>query len=171
MILSINENFETEKEILKTQKKYYINFVKEDYKLLTFSVVIGVFVAALGMAMSIFLQKLIDDILPSHNITKLITGIALLSILLIARVGIGVLREFFLLQQSKDFNNRINNQFYISLLHLPKSFFDTRKVGELIARLNDTSRIQNVIKMLSSNLVIDILVSLTSFVFLFLYSW
>lgn len=171
LVLSINENFETEKEILKTQKKYFINLVKEDYKLLTFSVVIGVFVAALGMAMSVFSQKLIDEILPSHNITKLITGIVLLSILLMARVGIGVLREFFLLEQSKDFNNRINNQLYNALLHLPISFFDTRKVGELIARLNDTSRIQNVIKMLSSNLIIDVLVSLTSFVFLFLYSW
>jgi ATP-binding cassette, subfamily C, bacteriocin exporter len=72
LTLSPNENFITTKEATKTQKKYFINLLKEDYKLLAFSVVIGVFVAGLGMAMSIFSQKLIDDILPSHKLNKLI---------------------------------------------------------------------------------------------------
>ncbi len=171
LVLFANETFITTKEASKTQKKYFFDLIKEDQKLLIFSIIIGVFVAGLGMAMSIFSQKLIDDILPSHKINKLITGIVLLSVVLLARVGFMILREFFLLQQSKDFNNRINNQFYSSLLHLPKPFFDTRKIGELIARLNDTQRIQSVIKMLASNLIIDVLVAIISIVFLFLYSW
>ncbi|WP_369752767.1 peptidase domain-containing ABC transporter [Flavobacterium sp. WC2409] len=171
LTLSPNETFATSKEASKTQKQYFINLLKEDYKLLWFSIIIGVFVAGLGMAMSLFSQKLIDDILPSHNIKKLITGIVLLTVLLLAQVGFMILREFLLLQQSKDFNNRINNQFYSSLLHLPKPFFDTRKIGELVARLNDTSRIQSVIKILASSLVIDVLVSIISIAFLFLYSW
>ena len=68
---------------------------------------LGVFVAGLGMAMSLFSQKLIDDILPSHNSKKLITGIILLGILLLARVGISVLREYIMMQQSKDFNKKL----------------------------------------------------------------
>ena len=171
LILSPNEKFTTSKETKKTQQYYFINLLKEDYKLLIFSVIIVFFVAGLGMAMSIFSQKLIDDILPSHKINKLIAGIVLLAVLLLARVGFMILREFFLLQQSKDFNNRINYQFYNSLLHLPIPFFDTRKIGELVARLNDTGRIQSVIKMLASSLVIDVLVSITSIVFMFIYSW
>lgn len=165
-----NENFVQEKETNQSQKKWFLNLVKEDYKLLWISVLLGVFVAALGLAMSLFSQKLIDDILPSENKTKLISGIALLTVLLLARVGISVLREYFLMQQSKDFNNRINKSFFTSLLQLPKPFFDTRKIGELVARLNDTQRVQRVIKMLASNLVIDVLVTIISLVFLFMYS-
>lgn len=171
LTLEPNENFvkaETEKH---SQKKWFLDLLKEDYKLLWISILLGVFVAGLGMAMSLFSQKLIDDILPSHNIKKLVSGIALLAILLLARVGISILREFFLLQQSKDFNNRINANFFSSLLQLPKPFFDTRKIGELVARLNDTQRVQRVIKMLASSLVIDVLVSIISMVFLFMYSW
>jgi ABC-type bacteriocin/lantibiotic exporter with double-glycine peptidase domain len=171
LTLETNDNFikaETEKH---SQKKWFLDLLKEDYKLLWISVLLGVFVAGLGLAMSLFSQKLIDDILPSNNIKKLVSGIALLAILLIARVGIAVLREFFLLQQSKDFNNRINTNFFTSLLQLPKPFFDTRKIGELVARLNDTQRVQRVIKMLASSLVIDVLVSIISLVFLFMYSW
>ncbi|QIH38554.1 peptidase domain-containing ABC transporter [Flavobacterium sp. Sr18] len=171
LTLEPNKNFIKETEVKNAQKKWFVNLLEPDHKLLWISVLLGVFVAGLGMAMSLFSQKLIDDILPSHNINKLISGIVLLAILLLARVGISVLREFFLLQQSKDFNNRINSQFFSSLLHLPKPFFDTRKIGELVARLNDTQRVQRVIKMLASNLVIDILVSLISLIFLFAYSW
>jgi ATP-binding cassette, subfamily C, bacteriocin exporter len=171
LTLAPNELFHKEKAVKNAQLKWFLDLLESDYKLLWISVLLGVFVSGLGMAMSLFSQKLIDDILPSHNIKKLISGIALLGILLLSRVGISVLREFFLLQQSKDFNNRINNQFFTSLLHLPKSFFDTRKIGELVARLNDTQRVQRVIKTLASSLVIDILVSIISMVFLFGYSW
>lgn len=170
LFLSPNQNFISEKETEKTKKKYFLSLLKDDFKLLAFSIIIGIFVAGLGMAMSIFSQKLIDDILPSNDIKKLISGIVLLSILLSARVGLSILRQYFLIQQSKDFNNRINNTFFTSLLLLPKPFFDTRKIGELVARLNDTQRVQNVIKIISSSLIIDVLVAIISLVVLFTYS-
>jgi ATP-binding cassette subfamily B protein len=171
LTLEKNENFVKAATEKNAQKKWFLNILKEDYKLLWISVLLGVFVAGLGLAMSLFSQKLIDDILPSQNIKKLVSGIALLTVLLLARVGIASLRDFFLLQQSKDFNNRINTNFFSSLLQLPKPFFDTRKIGELVARLNDTQRVQSVIKMLASSLVIDVLVTLISMTFLFTYSW
>ncbi|WP_445711186.1 peptidase domain-containing ABC transporter [Flavobacterium sp.] len=171
LTLAMNTSFVKTTTTKQSKQKWFLSLLQEDYKLLMLSVLLGVFIAGLGMTMSIFSQKLIDDILPSENKTKLFSGIALLMVLLLTRVGVSVLREFFLMQQSKDFNNRINSQFYSTLLHLPKSFFDTRKTGELVARLNDTQRIQKVIKQLASSLVIDVLVAIISTVFLFIYSW
>ncbi|MCF6348902.1 MAG: cysteine peptidase family C39 domain-containing protein, partial [Flavobacteriaceae bacterium] len=171
LTLTPNENFVKATEAKKSKKEWFLKLLRKDYQLLGISIVFGVAVALLGMAMAIFSQKLIDDILPSQNSTKLITGIGLLAFLLLVRVGFSTLREFFLIKQSKDFNNRIIDTFYSSLLHLPKPFFDTRKIGELVARLNDTNRVQRVIKLIASNFVIDILVTLVSFGFLFYYSW
>jgi ATP-binding cassette subfamily B protein len=171
LTLTPSMNFVKAAETKKSKKDWFINLLKEDSQLLGISVVIGVGVALLGLAMAIFSQKLIDDILPSHNTQKLVTGIGLLAFLLLIRVGFSVLREFLLMKQSKDFNNRIIGKFYGSLLHLPKPFFDTRKIGELVARLNDTNRIQRVIKLIANNFIIDILVVLISFGYLFVYSW
>ena len=95
----------------------------------------------------------------------------MLAFLLLVRVGFSVLREFLLIRQTKEFNNRIIDKFYDSLLHLPKPFFDTRKIGELVARLNDTNRIQKVIKHIANSFVIDSLIVLISFGYLFVYSW
>jgi len=171
LTLKPNNNFIIAEEIKKSKKEWFFNLIKKDLNLITISIVIGIAIAALGMAMSIFSQKLIDDILPSKDIKRLVSGIVLLSVLLLFRVGFSALREFFLIRQTKDFNNRIIDAFYNSLLYLPKSFFDTRKIGELVARLNDTSRIQQVIKHIASSIVIDVLVVFISVGFLFSYSW
>lgn len=170
LTLTPSTTFVQEKVTKNSQRKWFLQLLEPDYKVLWISVLLGVFVAGLGMAMSMFSQKLIDDILPSHDTKKLISGIGLLSILLVARVGFTALREYFLMVQSKDFNIRVNTSFFSSLLQLPKPFFETRKVGELVARLNDTQRIQRVIKQLASSVVIDLLVTLISLGFLFNYS-
>ena len=155
----------------KAQFKWFLNLIQKDLRLLLISGLLGTVIAVLGLAMAIFSQKLIDNILPSKDVSKLIQGVLLLTFLLLARIGISVVREYFLLLQAKDFNTRINQQFFSKLLHLPKFFFDTRKIGELVARLNDTQRIQRVIKMLVSATFIDILVVLITSAFLFYYSW
>ena len=62
-------------------------------------------------------------------------------------------------------------EFYGKLLYLPKLFFDTRKIGELTARLNDTTRLQRVISQLVGSFAIDLLMVLVSMVFLLNYSW
>ncbi len=155
----------------KAQFKWFLNLIQKDVRLLLISGLLGTVIAVLGLAMAIFSQKLIDNILPSKDINKLIQGVLLLTFLLLARIGISVVREYFLLLQAKDFNTRINQQFFSKLLHLPKFFFDTRKIGELVARLNDTQRIQRVIKMLVSATFIDILVVFITSTFLFYYSW
>ncbi|RXM47969.1 peptidase domain-containing ABC transporter [Flavobacterium sp. YO12] len=170
LTLEPNKNFVTEEAEKNIQLKWFLDILKEDYKLIWISILLGVFVAGLGLAMALFSQKLIDDILPSNNINKLISGIILLAILLSARVGISVLRQHFTIRQSRDFNSRINNTFFSSLLQLPKFFFDTRKTGELVSRLNDTQRVQNVIKILANTLIIDILAVIISSVFLLTYS-
>lgn len=155
----------------KNKKQWFLKLLKKDYRLISFSVFLGLGIAILGMAMAIFSQKLIDDILPSKDFTKLITGIALVAFLLLVRVLFTALRDYFLIRQTKDFNNRIVDSFYSSLLNLPKPFFDTRKIGELVARLNDTQRVQRVISQIVGNVVINALVTIVSLGFLFYYSW
>ncbi len=170
LMLNPSENFERVPQGNKKKIEWFKNIIREDTPMLVIAAVLGIVLAALGMATAIFSQKLLDEILPKHQTQRLWLGIGLLAILLLARAGIGYLRGFFLLRQSRDFNSRMMDDFYDKLLHLPKTFFDTRKTGEIITRLNDTRRIQAVISYLTGNVVIDVLVLLVSAVFIFTYS-
>jgi ATP-binding cassette subfamily B protein len=170
LMLNPSENFERVLQGNKKKIEWFKNIIREDTPMLIIAAVLGIALAALGMATAIFSQKLLDEILPKHQIQRLLLGMGLLAVLLLARAGIGYLRGFFLLRQSRDFNARMMDDFYDKLLHLPKTFFDTRKTGEIITRLNDTRRIQAVISYLTGNVVIDVLVLLVSAVFIFTYS-
>ena len=170
LTLEPNTSFVQEAITKTDQRRWFKELLEPDFTFLGISTLLGIFVAGLGMGMALFSQKLIDDILPAHNTNKLIAGIGLLTVLLLAKVGLGALREYFLMWQAKEFNNRVNSYFFDALLQLPKPFFDTRKIGELVARLNDTQRIQSVIRQLAGNVVIDTLITITTIVFLFIYS-
>ncbi len=171
LILKPNDKFQTVTDKLKAKKIWIKKLIKEDIALLTLASIIGVFVSALGLTMAMFSRYLIDDIFPKRNFAKLNIGIAMIFILLIYKEFLSAIRQYFLLRQSKEFNIRIIDFFYTHLLRLPKLFFDTRKIGDLTARLNDTSRIQRVISQLAGSLVIDSLVSIASIIFIFKYSW
>src|SRR5690606_34943147 len=110
-------NFIKSKKLKAAKKDWLIRLIRDDYSLLGTSLVLGIGIAILGMVMAVFSQKLIDDILPSNDVKKLIIGIGLVTVLLIVRVGLMAIRQFLLLRQSKDFNNRIINAFYSTLLY------------------------------------------------------
>lgn len=166
-----NEKFKKAAELVLEKRKWTVELVKTDITLLAVAVGLGVSIAILSMVMAVFSQRLVDEILPKQLFLKLNIGIALVFILLLIKEGLTALRQYFLLRQSKDFNIRITDFFYTHLLKLPKPFFDTRKIGELTARLNDTTRIQRVISQLAGNVVIDVLMVVVSTTFVFIYSW
>ncbi len=170
LTLEPTDGFVTADAIRSKKKQWIWELIKQDRPLLIIASLIGIVVATLGLTMSLFSQKLIDDVLPQKNYTKLILGVISVLFLLIAKEGVAVLRQYFLLRQSKDFNIRLSDFFYTHLLRLPKPFFDTRKIGELTARLTDTTRIQRVITQLAGNVVVDILVVILSAIFVFIFS-
>jgi ATP-binding cassette subfamily B protein len=171
LTLKPNSEFKLKKNIHKNKLFWIKNLIREDVGVLIVCAFMGLIMSALGLTIAIFSQQLIDDILPSKNYKKLFIGLSLLAILLLSRVGMMVLRNIFLLRQEKNFNNRIVALFYQKILALDKLFFDSRKTGDFVARLNDTRRIQNVINQLLGERVIDFSILLSSLIFLAIYSW
>ncbi len=168
--LTPEEHFEKAKEVSRAKQKWFKHLLHEDMSLLCVIFVLSLIISILGLTMAIYSQKLIDEILPSKEVEKVVLGTFLLLILLSARGGISYLAGFFGLQQGKDYNNRLINRFFGRLLYLPKSFFDNRRIGELIARMNDTSRIQSTITQVVGELIKNLLLVLVGLVVLFFYS-
>ena len=170
LVITPNETFQKKKDINRSKKQWFQELVKPDIPLLLIAAAIGIAIAALGLTMAIFSQRLIDDFLPNKLHNKLYTGIGFVFLLLIAKESIGVIRTQLLLRQSKEFNLRIVKDFFSRLLYLPKPFFDTRKIGELTARLHDTNRIQRVVSQIVGNTLLDSIVVMVTLVFVFSYS-
>ena len=152
------------------KRKWLLSMLKPDRDLLLVSTILGILFSLLGMVMALYTQKLIDSILPSGKLSLVIASAGLVLLLLIVRIAISGIRQLFLLSQGKQFNVRVVDDFYAKLLDLPKWFFDTRKTGDFVARLNDTMRIQKVIADIVSTYMIDVLVVIITTGLLFYYS-
>ena len=170
LAVSPGKDFVFEDSIKSRKRRWVIDTVKPEYELLITSVFVGVVIALLGLVMAVYMQKLLDRILPSGDTSMLVISIILVFILLSVRVLLIAVRLSMLLTQGKTYNIRVVDGFYSSLLGLPKPFFDTRKTGDMVARLNDTMRIQRVISDVVSTYVIDIMIVLVTMLMIFIYS-
>lgn len=170
LVLTPNETFQKKIDINRSKKQWFGELVKPDVPLLLIAAAMGVAIAVLGLTMAIFSQRLIDEFLPNKQYHKLYTGIGFVFLLLLAKEAVSLIRTQLLLRQSKDFNLRIVKGFFSRLLYLPKPFFDTRKIGDLTARLHDTSRIQRVVSQITGNTLLDCIVVLVTLIFVFSYS-
>lgn len=162
LFLRPNDSFETRKKILPEKITWIKHLLKDDINILSASLILGLVVAFLGLSLAVFSQKLLDDILPNNNKEKLFAGIILVSVLLLFKSGLSYLHGIFTIRQSKDFNTRLIEKFYSSLLSLPMSFFYNRKTGDMVARMNDTASIQQTIAYLVNTLVFNFLVLIVS---------
>lgn len=155
----------------QARKRWLLDLLQDDWPLLITSLFLGVLIALLGLSTSIFSQQLIDHLLPSKDVGRVLLALGLFAFLLLAQQGLGYLRSHFLLRQSRDFNVRVVSHFVASLLRLPKAFFDGRETGDLMARLNDTSRIQRTLAYLVSEVMIEALMLLVAAVAMMAYAW
>jgi ATP-binding cassette subfamily B protein len=170
LTISPNEKFIPAGQMKAEKLRWFKKLIRDDMNILGISLFMGMVIALLSLTTAIFSQRLIDDILPGKKMLKLEIGLALLFFLLLVKGFISWMRQYFLNKQSRNFNNRIISHFYGTLLHLPKSFFDNRKTGDLLARMNDTSRIQNAVSYIGANLMIDVLLLIITSVFILAYS-
>lgn len=162
--------FQSKTSYLIQKRNWIRDLVRPDLPILLISGFLGLVVTIMGLSVAVFSQKLIDEILPKEEWGKLSLGLVLLTVLLIARAVLGYLRSTVLIRQSKELNLRLISRFFEKLIYLPKRFFDTRKVGDVTSRMNDSRRIQRAISVLTTELMVDSFVVVVTLVSILLYS-
>lgn len=170
LLLTPTDLLETHAIKSSNKWKWFKAILQHDVQLLYMAAFVGVAVAALNLATAIFSQQLVDKIIPKQQLSKLYLGAVLLVFLLLVKAGLGYVRQLLLVRQSTQFSTRLANGFYAALLRLPQSFFDNRKTGDLVARLNDTARIQQAATMVFGDVTIQALLLLVSVVYVLVYS-
>jgi ATP-binding cassette subfamily B protein len=151
---------------LKWLKKHLI----PDKNLFISSLFLGTIIALLGLATAVFTEQLVDEILPERDFSLLLKGVCSWGILLLLANLFTYFRQLLMFRQSFEFNQRVIQYFLGKLIHLPKSFFDSKKQGDMIARMNDSEKIQSAIQYVLGQATIDTLLLIISFSFLFYYN-
>jgi ATP-binding cassette subfamily B protein len=122
--------------------------------------ILNVFVASmlitvLGILGTFYFKVLFDDILTA-GLTKtlhiLSVGVILLNLF---KVLLSAFRSHLLLYLSQKIDIALLLGYYRHVLQLPMNFFGTRKVGEIISRFNDASKVRDAISGATLTIMID----------------
>jgi ATP-binding cassette subfamily B protein len=91
--------------------------------------------------------------------------------LFLGRTAIEVLRGWILLHLSTRINISLVSDFFIKLMNLPIAFFDTRMTGDILQRINDHKRVENILTNASLNVLFSMVNFLVFSAVLAFYSW
>ena len=116
------------------------------YKSLVIQLAVGLLAGSLMSLILPFLTQSIVDVGIQNQDLNFIYLVLLAQVLLfLGRMGIEVIRSWILLHLSARINISIISDFFIKLMKLPISFFDTRMTGDIMQRINDHHRIEQLL--------------------------
>jgi ATP-binding cassette subfamily B protein len=109
----------------------------------------------LGLATSIYLQKVVDNVLVEGN-RNLLNMLSIVMLLILTfQLFIGNLKNIFALKIGQQIDARLILGYYKHLLKLPQRFFDTMRVGEITSRIGDAVKIRLFINDIAIGLVVN----------------
>lgn len=144
----------------KRSFRFLFGYVKR-YRRYFGQIILGALVGCLLQLLFPFLTQAIVDIgIKQQNLNFIYLILIGQLMLTVSRTAIDFIRRWILLHISMRINISLVSDFFIKLLKLPMSFFDTKLMGDLLQRMNDHSRVE---KFLTSQML-NVTFSLLSFV-------
>ena len=123
--------------------RFLMGYLKQ-YRRYFVQIALGLLVGSLLQLILPFLTQAIVDLGIKHRDIQLIWLILLGELMIvIGRTSTDFIRRWLLLHISMRINISLVSDFFIKLLKLPMSFFDTKLMGDLLQRMNDHSRVQS----------------------------
>lgn len=122
------------------------------YKSLVLQLAIGLLAGSLlSLILPFLTQSIVDVGIQNQDINFIYLVLIAQLMLFLGRMGIEVIRSWILLHLSTRINISIISDFFIKLMKLPISFFDTRMTGDIMQRINDHHRIEQLLTNSSLN--------------------
>lgn len=119
---------------------HYARGYKRQFSIVFLTLLVG---SLLQLLMPFLTQGIVDWGIEGKNIS--LVWLILLGelFIIVGRTATDFIRRWLLLQVSMRVNIALVSDFFVKLLRLPMSFFDTKLMGDLLQRMNDHGRVQS----------------------------
>lgn len=116
------------------------------YRTFLIQLVLGLLVGSMLQLVFPFLTQSIVDIGVQQHDIHFVYLILMAQLLLFAgRTGVELIRGWILLHLSTRINISLVSDFFIKLMNLPISYFDSKMTGDIMQRIGDHRRIENLL--------------------------
>ena len=170
ILFAPNEDFKTLDEKTSPLKRFW-NLIQPHKTILIQALIGAILFTVLGLAMSIYIQKITDYVLVDGNRNLLnLLSLSMIAIILL-QAYIGSKKSIFVMKTGQLIDAKLILGYYKHLLHLPQRFFDTMQIGEITSRINDAVKIRSFINETAIEMIVNVFIVIFSFALMFTYYW
>lgn len=128
------------------------------------------FLQLMGLASLIFFQLVIDKVLVHQSITTLEVLAFGLAIVLIGETLLSALRNWLFAHTTNRVDAELSSNMFRHLVQLPVGYFESRRVGDSVARVRELENIRQFLTSNAVTVVIDLFFTIVFFVVMYIYS-
>lgn len=143
----------------RTEKpfKFLFGYIKQ-YRKYFFQIILGLFVGSLlQLALPFLTQNIVDIGIKNKDIGFIWLVLIGQLVITLSRTSVDFIRRWLLLHISMRINISLVSDFFIKLLQLPMSFFDTKLMGDLMQRIGDHSRVNSFLTQQTLNVAFSLI--------------
>lgn len=161
-------------KLISTQARFgfqwfYTEILK--YRQVILEVMLGSFIVQLfGLVTPLFTQVILDKVVVHRTLTTLdVLAVAFLFVICFEFL-LNLTRNYIFIHTANKIDAKLGAKLFRHLFALPFVYFESRKVGNIAARVRELDNIREFITNKSVSLVIDLVFSLVFVAMMFLYS-
>lgn len=150
--------------------KWFFNEILT-YKTVISEVLLGSFIVQLfGLVTPLFTQVILDKVIVHRSITTLdVLAFAFIAVV-VFELLLNLSRKYIFVHTASKIDAKLGAKLFKHLFSLPYTYFENRKVGNIIARVRELDQIREFITNKSVSVVIDLFFSFVFVFMMFLYS-
>lgn len=127
------------------------------YKKFIIQLGVGLFMGSILQLIFPFLTQSIVDIgIKNQDINFIYLILFAQLAMFLGKMAVEIIRGWILLHLSTRINISLVSDFFIKLMRLPISYFDTRMTGDILQRINDHKRIESILTTSSLNVLFSL---------------
>ena len=170
ILFAQNDDFKAYNEKTSPLRRFW-DLIQPHKTILVQALVGAILFTVLGLAMSIYIQKITDYVLVdgNRNLLNLLSIVMVVVILLQAYIGSK--KSIFVMKTGQLIDAKLILGYYKHLLQLPQRFFDTMQIGEITSRINDAVKIRSFINEVAIEMIVNVFIVIFSFTLMFTYYW
>ncbi|HLH94367.1 MAG TPA: type I secretion system permease/ATPase [Xanthobacteraceae bacterium] len=130
----------------------------------------SLFLQLFALVTPLFFQVIIDKVLVHHSLATLDVLIAGLVIISLFEAGLGAVRTYLFTHTTNRIDIELGARLFRHLISLPLAYFQTRRVGDSVARVRELENIRQFITSSALTLVVDLLFTLVFLAVMLYYS-
>jgi ATP-binding cassette, subfamily B, bacterial HlyB/CyaB len=149
---------------------WFLGAVHKYRRLLGEVLIASFFLQIFALVSPLFFQVVIDKVLVHRGLSTLEVLILGLAMIAVFEATLGTLRTYLFAHTTNRIDVELGARLYRHLVALPLIYFQTRRVGDSVARVQELENIRNFLTSSALTFVIDFLFTIVFVAAMFLYS-